>query len=221
MAEQSYRQSRYDDKQVRNKQKNLRQGHSRRSAGRRKRRAAAAGALTPEQVIRQRRRRLADRAEVGSFFTRLIFLAALLFVLFGFVFGIAPVPDDDMEPVLSAGDLVLYYRLEDSYISQDVVVWEADGEQYIGRVVARGGDTVEITEDARVKINGSTVIESNIFYSTPQYDTEVEYPLTLAADEYFILSDYRTRGKDSRYFGAVKKSEIKGILIAALRRAGL
>lgn len=184
-------------------------------------RSAVKKASSPEEIIRKRRRRLADRAEIRSFFTRLTALIVILALAFTLVLGITPVRNDDMLPKLSAGDLVLYYRLEQEFISGDVVVYEADGQEYIGRIVGRGGDEVEITDAAELKVNGSIMAETEIYYSTPRYDTAVEYPITLGTDEYFLLSDYRPGGKDSRYFGAVKRSEIKGVLIAALRREGL
>ena len=79
----------------------------------------------------------------------------------------------------------------------------------MGRVIAVGGDTVEITEDEKVKINGSKIVENDIFYDTPQYESDTVYPLTLNSGEYFILGDQRGNAKDSRYFGAVKDKEIK------------
>ena len=60
--------------------------------------------------------------------------------------------NDDMLPRISAGDLLLYYRLENSWIAGDVVVFEKEGEQYVGRIVAVSGDTVEVTEDAQLVI---------------------------------------------------------------------
>lgn len=177
--------------------------------------------MTPEQVILKKLRHLADLEEVTSFFTKLIMMAALMFVLFGVLFGITPMRNNDMMPRISSGDVMLYYRLEKNLRSQDVIVFEKDGRQYVGRIVAKGGDSVEITEDAHLKVNGSTVIESDIFYSTPQYGDEVAYPVELSDDQYFILCDYRDGAKDSRYFGAVNKSEIKGKVLAVIRRSSL
>ena len=179
------------------------------------------GTVSPEQVITARQQKLRDQAEITAFLGRAALMVVILAGLFGVVLGIASVGNNDMEPVLSAGDLVVYFRLDGSYVSGDVLVYEVDGEEYIGRVVAKGGDTVEITDNAQVVINGSTLVESDIFYSTPAYDTDVTYPLTLAEDEYFLLCDYRTRGTDSRYHGAVRTAQIKGVLIAAIRREGL
>ena len=66
---------------------------------------------TPEEVIAARRRLLANRQEVISFFSRLIFLALLFWILFGVVFGIKPMPNEDMAPRICAGDLMLFYAL--------------------------------------------------------------------------------------------------------------
>lgn len=176
---------------------------------------------TPETVITARRRRLANRQEINSFFSRLVLLVLLFWILFGVIFGIKPMPNEDMAPRISAGDLMLFYRLDKKLSNSDVVVFKKDGKWYTGRIVARGGDSVEITEDSELKVNGSIVIENDIYYKTPRYETEIEYPLMLADDQYFILCDYREGAKDSRYFGAVSKKEIKGKVITVIRRSGL
>ncbi len=154
------------------------------------------------------------------FLIRLAFLLVFLWVLFGLLFGITTMKNNDMSPRISAGDLLFYYRLEKPK-SGDVVVLQKAGEKYVGRVIAVGGDTVEITEDEKVKINGSKIVENDIFYDTPQYESDTVYPLTLNSGEYFILGDQRGNAKDSRYFGAVKDKEIKGRVITVLRRSDI
>ena len=177
--------------------------------------------LTPLEIIRRRRRRLMDKASIVGFFTRLALLIAMVAVVFGLVFGVMPAPNDDMSPRISAGDLLLYYRLADDWVSGDVVVVEQEGQRYVGRIVARGGDTVEITDQATLVVNGSTVIESDIYYSTPPYESGVTYPVTLAQDEMFVLCDYREGAKDSRYYGPVNTQDILGKVITVVRRSGL
>ncbi len=176
---------------------------------------------TPEEVIMARRRRLSDRQEINSFFCRLILLVLLFWILFGVVFGIKSMPNADMAPRISAGDLMLFYRLDKKLSNSDVVVLQKDSRWYTGRIVARGGDSVEVTEDSELKVNGSIVIENDIYYKTPKYDDYVSYPLTLADDEYFILCDYREGARDSRYFGPVREKEIRGKVITVIRRSGL
>ena len=186
-----------------------------------KKQPEAAKSITPEQVILSRLRRLASGEEIRSYIFKLIMMVLLLWVLFGVLFGITPMRNNDMSPRISAGDLLLYYRLDENYRTNDVVVFEKDGTEYTGRIVGKGGESVEITEDAQLKVNGSSVIETDIFYSTPRYEEGIEYPVELAEDEYFILCDYRNGAKDSRYFGPVSRSEIKGKVITILRRSSL
>lgn len=160
-------------------------------------------------------------AVIRSFLVRLTMLVVLLVVLFGVIFGITPMANADMQPSICAGDLMLYYRMEKDLNSDDVVVFKKDGETYTGRIVAKGGDTVEITGDSELKVNGSIVVENEIYYSTPQYDTDVQYPISLGEKEYFILCDSREGAKDSRYFGPVTQKEIKGKVITIIRRSGI
>ena len=176
---------------------------------------------TPADIIKAKRRRCADAEDIAGFLTKLAAIVVLLGLLFGFAFGVTPMENDDMAPRISAGDLLLYYRLADDWANGDVMVFEKDGEQYVGRIVARGGDTVEVTDQATLVVNGSTVLENNIYYTTPKYDDGPTYPITLAEDEFFILCDYREGARDSRYFGPVKASEVKGKVITVVRRSNL
>lgn len=176
---------------------------------------------TPEEVIAIRRRNLRNQEEVKSFFLRLCILLIFLWIVFGKLFGILPMHNADMSPRISAGDLMLFFRLENRIHNDDVVVLKKDGTTYTGRIVARGGDAVEITEDSELKVNGSIVIENDIYYKTPKYEDYVSYPLTLEEDEYFVLCDYREGAKDSRYFGAVRDREILGKVITVIRRSGI
>ena len=162
--------------------------------------------------------RRAALADIRDFLFRAGALAALLVLLFGVVFGVALQPDDTMHPHIKPGDLLLYYRLPRSYTAGEVVVFDKDGRRYTGRVAARSGDTVEVTDAATLVINGSVVAEPDIYEATPKYDSGVTYPLTLAEGEYFILCDARAGARDSRQFGPVTHQEIRGRVIAVVRR---
>ena len=170
----------------------------------------------------QKRRRRRIRA-LRSFLIRLILLAAVVYVLLFHIVGITTMPNQDMSPRLSAGDLILFYRIERNPKLQDVVIInkEGSGEKYVLRVVASPGDTVEVSEERGLAVNGNTQIESNIFYATRPYDTDIEYPIALKDNEYFVMADYRNGGKDSRFFGPVTREEIQGVVITILRRNGL
>lgn len=155
---------------------------------------------------------------IQIFLLNVLIVTAAVWLLFGFVFGIRSAPNGDMSPNIKAGDLLLYYRLEKSCQAQDVVVLRKNGTVYVGRVVAVGGDTVEITDDETLVINGNTMTETNIYTRTPRYEGFAEYPLTAAPDSYFVLADNRAGCEDSRYYGTVQKSEVLGKVITVIRR---
>jgi len=153
-----------------------------------------------------------------TFFLNALLIVTAVWLLCGFVLGFTAVPNGDMSPNLKAGDLLIYYQLNRQFVAQDVVVLEKNDTVYVGRVVAKGGDTVEITDAGSLVINGNTMIESNIYNQTVRYEGFVTYPLTLREGEYFVLADIRSSGEDSRYYGAVSESEILGKVITVIRR---
>lgn len=161
-----------------------------------------------------------QRKEIAMFFRNLAVMALTLTVLFGVVFGVLCVRDNAMSPRVSAGDLLLYYRLENQLRTQDVIVLKKDGKRYVGRIVAKSGDRVEVTEDACLKVNGNLIVETDIFYDTLRDGDHLDYPVTLGEDQYFVLGDFRIGAEDSRYFGPVEKSEILGKVLILLRRTG-
>lgn len=152
----------------------------------------------------------------------LLLLVLLFYVLFTYVIGIATVKSNDMEPRVDLGDLVLYFRLEKDIRTRDIIIYEKDGKEYVSRIVAQNGDEVEISDGESLYINGNAVYEQNIFYSTPRYENDVvSYPLTVGDDEFFVLGDRRRGAEDSRTFGVVRRSEIKGVVITIIRRNNL
>lgn len=186
--------------------------------------ADAGGAETPADGktddARKRRRRV--RA-LRSFLIRLALLAAVVYVLLFHVVGLTVMPTGDMSPRVDAGDLLLFYRIDRNPKSQDVVVIRRaeDGEKYVLRVVAGPGDTVEVTEEGGLSVNGNAQVEPYIYQVTRPYEDGTAYPVTLKNDEYFVMADLRNGGKDSRYFGPVTRDEIQGIVITLMRRNNL
>ncbi len=94
-------------------------------------------------------------------------------------------------------------------------------QRFVCRVIAAPGDTVEVSEERGLTVNGNALIETNIFYPTRPYEGYPADPITLGTDEYYVLADYRNGGADSRFFGAVKLDEIQGVVITIVRRNNL
>jgi signal peptidase I len=166
---------------------------------------------------------------IEIFILKLIGCVVFLYVIFFLIFGLHVEKNNDMLPKICAGDICLYYRIGDEYIGNAAVVYEKNGKESTGRVVAVPGDVISVTEAGTVEINGNQIMESEIYYDTTPYDFEnssnanvvVNYPVTLGENEYFILGDYRTASKDSRFYGPIKTDDIKGEVILVLRRKNL
>lgn len=150
---------------------------------------------------------------------KILIFVALLAVTFLFIFGICCISDNMMSPAFKDGDLAVYYRLQKEFQPSDTVVLEKDGETQIRRIVAKSGDSVEITAEG-LKVNGYLQQESGIYTETLPYTEGISFPITLEENEYFVLGDNRSEAKDSRIYGVVKKEEIKGTVITLLRHRG-
>ena len=174
-----------------------------------------------EQKPAKAKKQRSPMTPVQLFLLNAVIIVTAVWLLFGFVFGLTSAPNADMSPNIKANDLLLYYRLDRGCRAQDVVVLKKNGTTYVGRVVACGGDTVDITDDSQLIINGNAMVENNIYTATPRYEGFAEYPLTLGEGEYFVLADHRSGGEDSRYYGSVSEREILGKVITVLRRSNL
>lgn len=151
---------------------------------------------------------------------KIAIFAALIAVMFMVVFGICRCSDNMMSPACKDGDLAFYYRLNKNYKASDVIVLEKNGEKQIRRIIAVEGDEVDLTEDG-LKINGHLQQEPEIYAETLPYTEGITFPVTVGSGEYFVLGDNRKNATDSRIYGTVKESEVKGIVITLLRRRGI
>ena len=103
--------------------------------------------------------------------------------MFALIIGVKTTPTPDMSPTLKLGDKVIYSRVDKKPIAKDVIVLRKDGDEFISRVVAVPGDTVEITEEGNLIVNGNLIVDEKI--STPTYPAleKQSYPVTLGTKE--------------------------------------
>ena len=143
------------------------------------------------------------------------------------------IPSGSMEPTLLIGDHLLVNRL--SYVVKvpyfdnvlytlgkpkrgDVIVFrypENIKVDYIKRVIATEGDTVEI-KDKVIYINGVKTTDSwGHYQNTPPLPRELAPkdnfgPYTVPKDACFAMGDNRDNSADSRFWGPVRKEHLVG-----------
>ena len=141
------------------------------------------------------------------------YIVIVLVVVLIRTFIITPVrvDGDSMKNTLKNGDILLLYKLG-SINRLDIIVHdeEKDNEKIIKRVIGLPGETVAIKK-GKIYVNDKVIDDEYAYGETSDYDK-----VTLEDDEYFILGDNRLISKDSRYFGPIKKSEIKGKIVFRL-----
>ena len=99
-----------------------------------------------------------------------------------------------------------------------MILYEHDGVEYFGRVVAVPGETVVINDE------DGLVVNDNIVYNTLPYATAMpegeQEKIVVGDDEVFVLGDYRDGARDSREFGCIDKQDAIGRQIYLMRWRG-
>lgn len=179
-------------------------------------------AMSPLQplraVIQNRRQKAYERAELRQLaggIVRTLLVLALLAALFHIWFGLRIVHGNQMYPALLDGDLTLTYRV-DEYVKKDVIFYTAEGQTLVGRVVARSGDLVQISESGVLTVNGTPQTDESIYPTFPGEN----WPGSLQVPEgcVYVLGDYRINAVDSRQLGCIPLEQVQAKVIGLLLR---
>ena len=152
----------------------------------------------------------------------LVLLGALVLFYRSFLFS--RVQGNSMEPTYRNSDFLLCTRVS-SADRFDIVCFRARENQLgnrethtsLRRVIGLPGETVTILEDGTVAVNGQALEEPYLDEDGPAatYLPEGQNSLTLGADEYYVLGDFRKGSLDSRFYGAVTEDAILGRALAS------
>lgn len=162
-------------------------------------------------------------------------LVAVILALFirTFVVQAFKIPSGSMKPTLLVGDHILVnkfiYGVRIPFLNKtlipvkdpergDIVVFkfpEDPKKDFIKRVIAVEGDTVEI-RNKKVYINSQIAEDSHGNFLDPHIipgggrPRDNVGPVSVPADSLFVMGDNRDHSYDSRFWGFVKLSAVKG-----------
>jgi signal peptidase I len=174
----------------------------------------------PTTICRRQQERLFHKKNRRALLMKIGTVAIIAMVILRFVFGVAVVQDQTMYPSMRDGDLVLYYRLDTDYGIGDIVTFVREDIRHYGRITALAGDTVDMSEEGDLLINGNVQAE-DILYPTYKTEAVTGFPYTVPEGHCFLLGDMRTGAMDSRDYGGVAFKEIDGKIFTVIKRRGL
>ena len=179
------------------------------------------------------------KSTVREYFESIVIAVILALFIRTFVVQAFKIPTGSMENNLLIGDHLLVNKfvfgptetsLERTLLPigtikrGDVLVFKYPVEpdrDFIKRVIGLPGDTVELREK-KVYINGKPLDEPYVHFLQPpggeselhevtSFDVRERYgPVTVPANQYFMMGDNRDNSQDSRYWGFMPRENVKG-----------
>ena len=149
----------------------------------------------------------------------LVWAVAVALAIRTFIAAPFKIPSGSMHPTLIEGDRILVnrflYRVQAPHRG-DIVVFRYPGDRkrsFIKRLVALGGDTVEIRQ-GKLIVNGTPLAGSGIFAHTYYYNAgpfaQEGQPTEVPKESYFVLGDNSASSHDSRFWGFVPRRLMVG-----------
>lgn len=153
-----------------------------------------------------------NRALRTTIFVLLVVTAAAVIVAV-LMFPVLEIKGDAMGATLHDGDFVVTGKAA-QYGPGDVIAFYYKNTLLVKRIIAVGGDEVDIDKEGNVTVNGQALSEP---YVTGKAlgDCDLTLPYTVPKDEFFVLGDNRSQSVDSRNtaLGPVTQDLIVGKLL--------
>lgn len=159
---------------------------------------------------------LAD--EIFDWIESIIFSVFTVLFIFTFIFRVAMVDGDSMNPTLENKDKVIVTSLFYTPKVGDVVVVDSRGldEYIVKRVIASEGQEINIDfEKGEVFVDGNLLDEPYINELTHLDEFAHDYPTTVPKDCIFVMGDNRNDSIDSRdpRVSFVNLKDVKGRVV--------
>ena len=179
------------------------------------------------------------KSTVREYFESIVIAVILALFIRTFVVQAFKIPTGSMEENLLIGDHLLVNKFvfgpsetgaERTLLPvgtikrRDIIVFkypEDPERDFIKRVIGLPGETIEVREK-KVYINGTALDEPYVHFLAPpsapselhevtSFDVRERFgPVTVPADQYFMMGDNRDNSADSRYWGFLRRDYIKG-----------
>jgi len=143
----------------------------------------------------------------------ILVVAALAVLVAVLLLPVLRVIGTSMQPAFQPGDIIVAYKT-DSFQPGDLCCFYYNNKLIVKRVIALGGDKVEISEEGRVTVNDLLLDEPYVSeYGFGQCD--LDFPYVVPESTLFVMGDNRPVAVDSRSinFGCINTDDMVGKII--------
>ena len=122
-------------------------------------------------------------------------VSAAVVILVVFLFPVVQLDGTSMSPTLQSGDVIVSVS-GTKIVSGDIIAFYHNNTIFVKRVVAVGGDTVNIDSDGVVYVN-DVPLDEPYLEEKAKGSCDVALPYQVPIDQYFVLGDHRSASIDS------------------------
>ncbi len=162
---------------------------------------------------------VARKSVLREYAEALIIAVLLALVIRTFVVQAFKIPSGSMLPTLQIGDHILVNKFEYHFWPirrGDIIVFkfpQDESRDFIKRVIGLPGETVEI-RGKEVLVDGKPLKEPYAVFSDGAFGRQMERerigPIVVPPHHLFMMGDNRDHSMDSRFWGFLDESKVKG-----------
>lgn len=147
---------------------------------------------------------------------KILVFACFLVFFTSIMFPRHPISGSSMNPTYVNGQQAFCARTMFGALGRNsvVVAYPGDGKLIIKRVAAIPGDTLVISPDGSVTVNGEAYTYgmgsayASLMFEDMTPNEDGSFSVTLGDGEYYLLGDNHENSADSRYYGIFQRSAI-------------